>query len=183
MPSRKEAQSGGIGQRKDRHHCSTERVNTALTGDELRNVALPQINTGDDLPAPDSIEFSATESPTLRRLQHPAYKLSEGLAVSQSHITPSQRPKSSAPLPKDEGFAFGARQDRQINVRIGRQQQIRPNSPTEKANKTPPREKHRYVAELSTFEPKLKPCALALYLFSPLILPNSSPRTLPLQFG
>lgn len=193
MPSRKEAQSGIIGQRKDRRHCSSEKVNTVLADNELCNAALRQINAVDDLPAPDSIEFSATESPTLRRLQHPAYELSEGPAVSQSHISPSQRPKSSASLPKDEGFAFDARQDRQINVRIGRQQQIRPNSPTEKstqrtrsaekASERPLREKHRYVADLSTFEPKLKPCALALYLFSPLILPNSSPRTLPLQFG
>jgi hypothetical protein len=159
-------------------------------------VALQQINTVDDLPASDAIEFSATASPTLRRLQHPAYELGEGPAVNQSHISPFQQPKGSVSLPKDEGFTFGARQDRHINVRIGRQQQIRPNSTeksspktqsAEKANETPdvapPKEKHRYVAELNTFEPKLKACALALCLLNPLILPNSSPRTLPLQLG
>jgi hypothetical protein len=177
----------------DWRHSSTERVNTARIDDDHCNVALQQINTVDDLPAPDSMEFSATESATLRRLQHLAYELSEGPAASQPHISLSQRPKSPAPLPEDEGFTFGACQDRQINVRIGRQQQIRPNFPTEKstqktqgaekANKTPPREKHRCVPELSTFEPTLKPCALVRYLFSPLVLPNSSQRTLPLQFG
>jgi hypothetical protein len=192
MPSGEEAQSNLIGQRMDRRHSSTEGVNAARADDDHCNVALQQINTVDDLPAPDSIEFSATESATLRRLQHLAYELSEGPAASQSHISVSQRSKSSASLPEDEGFAFGARQDRQINVSIGRQQQIRPNSPTEKstqrthgaekANETPPREKHRCVAERSIFEPTLKPCALALHLFSLLILPNSSPKTLPLQF-
>jgi hypothetical protein len=197
MPSRKEAQSGRIGHRKDWRHSSTERVNTARADDEHCNVALQQINAVDDLPALDAIEFSATESPTLRRLQHLAYELSEGPAVSQPHISLFQRPKSSVSLPKDEGFAFRAHQDRQINVSIGRQQQIRPNSPTEKlgqgtqsaekANETsdvvPPKEKHRYVVELNTFEPKLRACTLALYLLNPLILPKSSLRTLPLQFG
>ena len=126
----------------------------------------------------------------LRTRQHPAYELSEGPAVNQPHISLFQRRKSSVSLPKDEGFTFGVRQDRQINVRIGRQQHIRPNSPTgkssqrtlsaEKANETPdvvaPKEKHRYVAELNIFEPKLKACALALYLLPLLTLPKSSPR-------
>jgi hypothetical protein len=197
MPSRKEAQPGRIGHRKDRRHSSTERVNTTRADDEHFNAALQQINTVGDLPALDAIEFSATESPTLRRLQHPAYELSEGSTVNQSHISLFQRPKSLVSLPKDEGFTFGARQDRQVNVRIGRQQEIRPNSPAEKSsqrtqsaekpNETPDvvplKEKHRYVAELNTFERKLKACALALYLSNPLILPKSPPRTLPLQFG
>jgi hypothetical protein len=197
MPSRKEAQPGRIGHRRDRRHSSTERVNTTRADDEHFNAALQQINAVGDLPALDAIEFSATESPTLRRLQHPAYELSEGSTVNQSHISLFQRPKSSVSLPKDEGFTFGARQDPQINVRIGRRQQIRPNSPAEKssqrtqnaekANETPdvvpPKEKDRYVAELNTFERKLKACALALYLLNPLILPKSSPRPLSLQFG
>jgi hypothetical protein len=197
MPSRKKAQSGRIGHHKDRRHSSTERVNTARADAEHCNVALQQINAVDDLPALDAIEFSATESPTLRRLQHLAYELSEGPAVNQPHIPLFQRPKSSVLLPRDEGFTFRAHQDRQIKVSIGRQQQRRPDSPTEKsgqetqsaekANETPdvvpPKEKHRYVAELNTFEPKLRACALALYLLNPLILPKSSQRTLPLQFG
>jgi len=196
MPSRKEAQPGRIGHRKDRRHSSTERVNTTRADDEHCNTALQQINAMDDIPDSDAIEFSATESPTLRRPQHPAYELSEKPTVNQSHISLFQRPKSSVSLPKDEGFTFGARQDRQVNVRIGKQQQIRPNSPAEKSSQrtqsagkaseipdvVPPKEKHRYVTELNTFERKLKACALALYLLHPLILPKSSPRTLPLQF-
>src|SRR5437868_1611458 len=78
MPSRKEAQPGRIGHRKDRRHSSIERVNTARADNEHCNAALQQVNTVDDLPALDAVEFSATESPTLRRLQHPAYELSEG---------------------------------------------------------------------------------------------------------
>src|ERR1700733_1312215 len=177
MPSRKEAQSSRIGQHMDRRHSSTERANTARVDDEHCNVALQQINTMDDLPAPGSIESSATESETLRRLQHPAYELSEEPAASQSHISLSQRPKSPAPLPEDEGFTFSTRQDRQINIRIGRPQQIRPTSPAEqstrrmqgaeKANGTPHREKHRCVADHSTFKTNSETLCLSVLPVQP----------------
>jgi hypothetical protein len=187
MPSRKEAQSGRIEQHGDRCYSSTERAYTTHAGKHY-NVATQQINTAD---ASDSINFSARESPAFPRLPYLAYGPSKGSIVNQSHLSLFQRSKSSASLPKVDGFSFGARRDRQMNTRKGRQQQIRPNFRTgkstqrtqsaEKASEAP-RAKYRYVAELSAFGPKLKPCALALYLFSPLSLPNSSSGTQPLHF-
>ena len=120
MPSRKEAQHNRGGFRKARRHSSPERVNTARPDEEHCNLALQQINAEDEMPASE-VSFDVVDSPSLQRLKHEAYDLSEGPAAAESQLSLLQRPKSSGSLQEGDGFTFGARLHREMNLRRERQ--------------------------------------------------------------
>lgn len=120
MASGKAAQHGRGGHRKVRRHSTPERINTARPDEEHFNVALAQVNALEELPASE-VGFPFTDSPTVRRLYHEAYELSDGPAAAQAQMPFVQRPTSSASLQKGEYFTFGARQHRDINVRREKQ--------------------------------------------------------------
>jgi hypothetical protein len=165
MPSGKEAQHGRAGHRKVRQHSVPERVNTARPDEEYCNIALQQVNALDELPTSEA-ELAFTDSPTVQRLQHKVYELSEGPGADQQHIPLLQRPTSSGSLPKDECFTFEARQHREIYVRREKQPPIQRESLSQQRGQSaenadeslgvaPLDKTHRYVVDLTMFETKL----------------------------
>jgi hypothetical protein len=123
MASGKVAQCNRGGHRKVRRQSTPERVNTARPDEGHFNFALKQVNALEELPASE-IAFSFTDSPTVRRLHHEAYELSDGSAAAQAPMPFFQRPTSSGSLEKGQYFTFGARQHREINVRREKQPPI-----------------------------------------------------------
>lgn len=123
MASGKAAQHGRGGHRKVRRHSTPERINTARPDEEHLNVALEQVNALEELPASE-VGFPFSDLPTVRRLYHEAYELTDGPAAVQAQMPFVQRPKCSAPLKKGECFTFGARQHQEINAQREKQPPI-----------------------------------------------------------
>lgn len=180
MLPRKEAGHGRAGHRKSRHHSSPERVNTARADEKYCNIALQHVNAVEKLPASEA-EFSFTDSPNLRRLQHTVYEFSQGPAADQSQIPPFQRPTSLGSSPKGEGFAFQTRQHREINVRGAKQSPTQQGSlplqsnqrshsdgnASERADSVPLEEEQRYLVDLIIFGLLLTRVCYSHFLLEP----------------